>query len=121
MTVQSKLGIVSPRNYLEPRTARSRAREDIFPCLTGAAALDPLLQYVYRLAASRNQGLSTGDYSRALEYLSDQDAFGLIVHTYVMIHVPVTVGPVSMKKQTVNDLFTAKGECFTIRLGATKY
>lgn len=38
-----------------------------------------------------------------------------------MIHVPVTVGPVSMMKQTVNDLFTAKGECFTIRLGATKY
>lgn len=36
MTVQSKLGIVSSRNYLEPRTARSRAREDIFPCLTGA-------------------------------------------------------------------------------------
>lgn len=37
-----------------------------------------------------------------------------------MIHVPVTVGPVSMKKQTVNDLFTAKGECFTIRLGASR-
>lgn len=52
VTVQSKLGIVSPRNYLEPRTARSRAREDQVYFLV-LPALDPLLQYVYRLAASR--------------------------------------------------------------------